>query len=197
NIFAKLPLRANYEVIADYILNRVGAVGLAWGAYSQKAFSIATGCNRLGIPVVLGPHSAKYRRLYMSRKEEDDWTVMDGRKKELINTEEPSPEHLVVVTESKERAMITLARLCIRKNDTSQGRQVKLNHYISLYKQFMGSLPDDLQNFVRNDKDIPIVYKKEVTEYLKNVGWKPKPMLTLPTLIGTYESNIPIDAVVK
>ena len=64
NIFATLPLRGNYEVIADYILNRVGACGLAWGAYSQKAASIATGCNRLGIPVVLGPHSAKYRRLY-------------------------------------------------------------------------------------------------------------------------------------
>jgi len=197
NIFAKLPLRANYEVIADYILNRVGAVGLVWGSYSQKAFCIGSGCNRMGIPVVLGPHSAKYRRLYLSRKEEDDWTVMDGRKKELVNTEEPSPEHLSLVVESKERAIITMAKLCIRKNDTAQGRQLKLNHYISLYKQYMGSLPDDLQNFVRNDKDIPIVYKKEVAEYLKNVGWKPKPLLTLPTLIGTYESNIPIDAVVK
>ncbi|MDP2969151.1 MAG: 4Fe-4S dicluster domain-containing protein, partial [Deltaproteobacteria bacterium] len=197
NIFAKLPLRGNYEVIADYILNRVGAVGLAWGAYSQKAFSIATGCNRLGIPVVLGPHSAKYRRLYLSRKEEDDWTVMDGRKKELVNTEEPSPEHLSIAVESKERAMITLAKLCIRKNDTAQGRQIKLTHYISLYKKHMGSLPDDLQNFVRNDRDVPIVYKKEVVEYLKGVGWKPKPALTLPTFIGTYESNIPIDAVVK
>jgi acetyl-CoA decarbonylase/synthase complex subunit alpha len=197
NIFAKLPLRANYEVIADYILNRVGAVGLAWGAYSQKAFAIGSGCNRLGIPVVLGPHSAKYRRLYLSRKEEDDWTVMDGRKKEFVNTEEPSPEHLSIVVESKERAMITLAKLCIRKNDTAQGRQIKLTHYISLYKKHMGSLPDDLQNFVRNDRDVPIVYKKEVVEYLKSVGWKPKPALTLPTFIGTYESNIPIDAVVK
>ncbi|MEJ2740191.1 MAG: 4Fe-4S dicluster domain-containing protein, partial [Dehalococcoidia bacterium] len=65
NIFATLPLRGNYEVIADYILNRVGACGLAWGAMSQKAASIATGCNRLGIPVVLGPHSSKYRRLFM------------------------------------------------------------------------------------------------------------------------------------
>jgi acetyl-CoA decarbonylase/synthase complex subunit alpha len=48
NIFATLPLRGNYEVIADYILNRVGAVGVAWGAYSQKAASIATGCNKEG-----------------------------------------------------------------------------------------------------------------------------------------------------
>ena len=82
NIFATLPLRGNYEVIADYIMNRVRACGLAWARYSQKAAAIATGFNRLGVPVILGPHSAKYRRLYMSRKDEDDWTVMDGREKE-------------------------------------------------------------------------------------------------------------------
>ncbi len=196
NIFAKLPLRANYEVIADYILNKVGAVGLAWGAYSQKAASIATGCNRAGVPVVVGPHSAKYRRLYLSKKEEDNWTVMDGRTRELVDTQEPSPEHLIIAVESKERAMVTMAKLCIRKNDTHEGRRLKLNHYISLYKQFMGSLPDDLQHFVRTDKDIPTVYKKEVLEYLKKCDWKPKPVLSLPTLIGTYESDIPLEAVV-
>ena len=196
NIFATLPLRGNYEVIADYILNRVGACGLAWGAYSQKAASIATGCNRLGIPVVLGPHSAKYRRLYLSRKEEDDWTVMDGRERKLVNTEEPSPEHLITVVESKERAMVTMAKLCIRKNDTAQGRQLKLTHYIALHKQYMGSLPDDLHLFVRKLTDIPIFFKKEVMAYLEKVGWKEKPVLTLPTLIGTYPSEVPLDAVV-
>ena len=196
NIFATLPLRGNYEVIADYILNRVGACGLAWGAYSQKAASIATGCNRLGIPVVLGPHSAKYRRLYMSRKEEDDWTVMDGREKKLVNTEEPSPEHLITVVESKERAMVTMAKLCIRKNDTAQGRQLKLTHYIALHKQYMGTLPDDLHLFVRKATDIPIFFKKEVMAYLEKVGWKEKPVLTLPTLIGTYPSEVPIESVV-
>jgi len=196
NIFATLPLRGNYEVIADYILNRVGACGLAWGAYSQKAASIATGCNRLGIPVVLGPHSAKYRRLYMSRKEEDDWTVMDGREKKLVNTEEPSPEHLITVVESKERAMVTMAKLCIRKNDTAQGRQLKLTHYIALHKQHMGTLPDDLHLFVRKATDIPIFFKKEVMAYLEKVGWKEKPVLTLPTLIGTYPSEVPIESVV-
>jgi len=196
NIFATLPLRGNYEVIADYILNRVGACGLAWGAYSQKAASIATGCNRLGIPVVVGPHSSKYRRLYMSRKEEDDWTVMDGREKKLVNTEEPSPEHLITVVESKERAMVTMAKLCIRKNDTAQGRQLKLTHYIALHKQYLGTLPDDLHLFVRKASDIPIFFKKEVTAYLEKVGWKEKPVLTLPTLMGTYPSEVPLDAVV-
>jgi acetyl-CoA decarbonylase/synthase complex subunit alpha len=197
NIFATLPLRANYEVVADYILNRVGAVGLAWGAYSQKAASIATGCNRLGIPVVLGPHSSKYRRLYLSRKEESDWTVRDGRKGEMVDTGEPSPEHLTYVTETKERAMIAIAKLCIRKNDTQQGRALKLNHYISLYKKYMGGgLPPDLHLFVRTDKDLPIVYKKEASAHLKDIGWKPKPVLTLPTLIGTYPSKVPPDAVI-
>ncbi len=196
NIFATLPLRGNYEVIADYILNRVGACGLAWGAYSQKAAAIATGCNRLGIPVVLGPHGSKYRRLYLSRKEEDDWTVMDGRERKLVNTEEPSPEHLITVVESKERAMVTMAKLCIRKNDTAQGRQLKLTHYIALHKQYLGTLPDDLHLFVRKTTDIPIFFKKEVIAYLEKVGWKEKPVLTLPTLIGTYPSEVPLEAVV-
>ncbi len=196
NIFATLPLRGNYEVIADYILNRVGACGLAWGPYSQKAAAIATGCNRLGIPVVIGPHGSKYRRLYVSRKEEDDWTVMDGREKKLVNTEEPSPEHLITVVESKERAMVTIAKLCIRKNDTAQGRQLKLTHYIALHKQYLGTLPDDIHLFVRKATDIPIFYKKEVMAHLEKVGWKEKPVLTLPTLIGTYPSEVPLEAVV-
>jgi len=197
NIFATLPLRGNYEVIADYILNRVGACGVAWGAYSQKAASIATGCNRMGIPVLVGPHSSKYRRQFLSHKSEDDWHVMDGRKQEEVDTEEPSPEHLLYVTETKEKAMVMIAKLCIRKNDTAQGRGLKLNHYISLYKKYMGGgLPDDLQHFVRTDKDLPIVYKREAMTYLKEIGWKPKPVLTLPTLIGTYPSKVSLDAVV-
>ncbi len=196
NIFATLPLRGNYEVIADYILNRVGACGLAWGAMSQKAASIATGCNRLGIPVVLGPHAAKYRRLYLSRKAEDDWTVMDGRERKPVDTGEPSPEHLITVVESKERAMITMAKLCIRKNDTPQGRQIKLTHYVGLHKQYLGGLPEDIHLYIRKTSDIPIFFKKEIVPYLEKVGWKEKPVLTLPTWIGTYPSDVPLDAVI-
>ena len=197
NIFAALPLRANYEVMADYVLNRVGAVGVAWGAMSQKAASIGTGCNRLGIPVILGPHSAKYRRLYLSRKGEDDWRVMDARKREIVDTGEPSPEHLAYVCETKEKAMVMIPKLCIRKNDTPQGRAIKLNHYISLYKKYMGGgLPEDLHLFVRRDPDIPLVYKKEVRAYLQEIGWQPREPVGLPTLIGTYPTKVPLDAVI-
>jgi acetyl-CoA decarbonylase/synthase complex subunit alpha len=197
NIFAALPLRANYEVMADYVLNRVGACGIAWGAMSQKAASIGTGCNRLGIPVILGPHSSKYRRLYLSRKEEDDWRVMDARKREIVDSGEPSPEHLAYVAETKEKAMVMIPKLCIRKNDTPQGRSIKLNHYVSLYKKYMGGgLPEDLHLFVRRDADIPLVYKKEVRAYLQQIGWQPKEPVGLPTLIGTYPSKVPLDAVI-
>jgi acetyl-CoA decarbonylase/synthase complex subunit alpha len=197
NIFAALPLRANYEVVADYVLNRVGAVGIAWGAYSQKAASIATGFNRLGVPVILGPHSSKYRRLYLSRKEEDEWKVMDARKRQIVETGEPSPEHLAYVCETKEKAMVMIPKLCIRKNDTPQGRGIKLNHYISLYKKYMGGgLPEDLPLYVRRDADIPIVYKKEVKAYLTQIGWKPKEPVGLPTLIGTYPTKVPLDSVI-
>ena len=197
NIFAALPLRANYEVIADYVLNRVGAVGIAWGAYSQKAASIGTGFNRLGVPVILGPHSSKYRRLYLSRKDEDEWKVMDARKRQIVETNEPSPEHLAYVCETKEKAMVMIPKLCIRKNDTPQGRGIKLNHYISLYKKYMGGgLPEDLPLYVRRDADIPIVYKKEVKAYLTQIGWKPKEPVGLPTLIGTYPTKVPLDSVI-
>ena len=197
NIFAALPLRANYEVIADYVLNRVGAVGVAWGAMSQKAAAIGTGVNRLGVPVILGPHSAKYRRLYLSRKGEDDWRVMDARKKQIVDTGEPSPEHLAYVCETKEKAMVMIPKLCIRKNDTPQGRSLKLNHYISLYKKYMGGgLPEDLHLFIRRDPDIPLVYKKEVRAYLQEIGWQPKEPVGLPTLIGTYPTKVPVEAVI-
>ncbi len=197
NIFANLPLRANYEVIADYVLNRVGACGIAWGAMSQKAASIATGFNRLGVPVIVGPHGSKYRRQYLSYKEEDDWTVMDGREKKLVDTQEPSPEHLIISVESKERAIVMIAKLCIRKNDTPQGRSIKLHHYIDLHKKYMGTLPDDLHLFVRSDRDIPPMFKDEVMEFLKEKGWKEKPTLSLPTLIGTYPTKVPIEAVIS
>jgi acetyl-CoA decarbonylase/synthase complex subunit alpha len=197
NIFAALPLRANYEVMADYVLNRVGAVGIAWGAYSQKAASIGTGFNRLGVPVILGPHSSKYRRLYLSRKEEDEWKVMDARKRQIVETAEPSPEHLAYVCETKEKAMVMIPKLCIRKNDTPQGRGIKLNHYISLYKKYMGGgLPEDLPLYVRRDADIPLVYKKEVKAYLTQIGWKPKEPVGLPTMIGTYPTKVPLDSVI-
>lgn len=184
SIFARRRLRANYEEIADYILNRVGACGVAWGAYSQKAASIATGFNRLGVPVIVGPQCSKYRRLYLGRVEdEESFKVYDARTGKRVYIG-PAPEHLIMVCETKEECMVWTAKLCIRPNDTTKGRMIKLTHYIDLHKKFYGKLPEDLPLLVRSEADVPITFKDEVMEFLKARGWRPLEVPSVdPTLL--------------
>ena len=182
SIFAHRDLRANYEEIADYILNRVGAVGIAWGAMSQKAASIATGCNRLGIPVIIGARGAKYRRMYLGRKDiPGDWQVFNARDGSKVQIG-PGPEHLIYASESKEEAIVMAAKLCIRPNDTTKGRQIKLAHYIDLHKRYFGEYPDDIHYYIRTKADIPITEKDKIEEILKENAWVEK-SIPDPTLL--------------
>jgi len=182
SIFAKRNLRGNYEEIADYILNRVGAVGVAWGAFSQKAASIASGCWRLGIPVVVGPHGSKYRRMLLGRKDrKDDWMVYNARTGEEVYVG-PAPEHLFTMVETKEEAMVSIAKLCMRPNDTSKGRAIKLTHYIDLHRRLYGRMPDDVHLYVRNNADIPITMRDELLEALSKADWK-ETVIPDPTLL--------------
>jgi acetyl-CoA decarbonylase/synthase complex subunit alpha len=186
SIFAKRKLRANYEEIADYVLNRVGAVGVAWGAMSQKAASIASGFWRLGVPVIVGPHGSKYRRMLLGRKDkEEDWYVYDAKTGDKVYVG-PVPEHLFTAAETKEEAIVLIAKFCMRPNDTTKGRAIKLTHYIDLHKRLYGVMPDDIHLFVRNNADIPITMKDEILKVLEEKGWKemriPDPTL-LPRLI--------------
>jgi len=172
SIFAKRNLRGNYEEIADYIHNRVGAVGLAWGAMSQKAASIAAGFWRLGVPVIVGPHGSKYRRMLLGRADQkEDWYVYDARTGDKVYTG-PTPEHLFTTAESKEEAIVLIAKLCMRPNDTTRGRSMKLTHYIDLHKRYYGVMPDDIHLFIRNKMDIPITMKPEIFKILDENDWK-------------------------
>ncbi|MCW4022738.1 MAG: CO dehydrogenase/acetyl-CoA synthase complex subunit alpha [Candidatus Bathyarchaeota archaeon] len=182
SIFAKRNLRANYEEIADYIHNRVGAVGLAWGAMSQKAASIASGFWRLGVPVVVGPHGSKYRRMLLGRKDKkEDWMVYDARTGDKVYVG-PAPEHLFTSAESKEEAIVMLAKLCMRPNDQSKGRSMKLTHYIDLHKRYYGVMPDDIHLYVRNKMDIPLTMKDEILKILEEKGWE-ETKIPDPTLL--------------
>ncbi len=121
NIFAKRNLRGNYEEIADYIYNRLGAVGLAWGAYSQKAAAIAAGFWRLGIPVLVGPHGSKYRRMLLGREDKpEDWEVYDARTGNKVNVG-PAPEHLFQTVETPQKKPWLPSRNCA-SDPTTHGK---------------------------------------------------------------------------
>ncbi|MFW9877796.1 MAG: acetyl-CoA decarbonylase/synthase complex subunit alpha, partial [Candidatus Thorarchaeota archaeon] len=184
NIFARRPLRGNFEEIADYILNRVGAVGVAWGAYSQKAASIASMANGLGVPAVIGPHGAEYRRMYLSRADQkENWKVYNARDGTEGHIVGPGPEHLLTPAESIEQAICLVAKLALRPADNSKGRMIKLSHWIDLERKYKGvKFPNDLEKFIRLEADIPINMKDEIQEYLKEKGWKPKEIVD-PTLL--------------
>jgi acetyl-CoA decarbonylase/synthase complex subunit alpha len=183
SIFARRPLRGNYEEIADYVYNRVGAVGIAWGAMSQKAASIAAGFWRLGIPVVVGPHGTKYRRMLLGRADrESDWTVYDARSGESVYGG-PVPEHLFIAAETKEEAMVMIAKLTMRPNDTSKGRANKLANYVDLHKRLVGGIPPDVYRFVRMHADIPLTMKDEILVHLSEHDWK-ESTIPDPTLLA-------------
>jgi acetyl-CoA decarbonylase/synthase complex subunit alpha len=185
NIYARRPLRGNYEEIADYTLMRIGACGVAWGAMSQKAASIATGCNRLGIPVILGPQGSKYRRLYLGRRDDvKSYEVIDARSGEK-SPAVAQPEHLLYAAESMEEALVLTSKLCIRPADTTKGRMIKLTHYVDLSKKTYGCLPEDLPLHIRTEADIPIIFKDEIIGFLKEKDWRPseKPSID-PTLLS-------------
>ncbi|HEY3273498.1 MAG TPA: CO dehydrogenase/acetyl-CoA synthase complex subunit alpha [Methanocella sp.] len=182
SIFARRNLRGNYEEIADYVYNRVGAVGIAWGAMSQKAAAIAMGFNRLGIPVIVGPHGTKYRRMLLGRADCDqDWQTYDRRTGEQVYVG-PVPEHLFFAAETKEEAMVMAAKLCMRPNDTGKGRAIKLTHYVDFHKRLYGTPPKDITAYVRTMSDVPITMKEEISAILKQADWKEKKNIE-PTLL--------------
>jgi acetyl-CoA decarbonylase/synthase complex subunit alpha len=181
-IFAKRNLRGNYAEIADYIHHRLGAVGISWGAMSQKAASIAAGFWRLGVPVIVGPHGSKYRRMLLGKAEQErDWIVYDARTGERMYTA-PGPEHLFYAAETVSEANVLTAKLCIRPNDTGKGRSIKLSHYVDIHQKEYGYFPEDVWKYIRKDTDIPITLKDKILAQMKENKWKERPIPD-PTLL--------------
>ncbi|MEJ2248226.1 MAG: acetyl-CoA decarbonylase/synthase complex subunit alpha, partial [Candidatus Lokiarchaeota archaeon] len=156
----------------------------AWGAMSQKAASIASSANSLGVPAVIGPHGAEYRRMYLGRADsEEDWKVWNARDGSPDHLVGPAPEHLLTTAESIEEAICLVAKLAMRPADNSKGRMIKLSHWLDLERKYKGvDFPEDLEKFVRVDADIPINMKDEIRSYLEEKGWEPKEIVD-PTLL--------------
>jgi acetyl-CoA decarbonylase/synthase complex subunit alpha len=92
------------------------------------------------------------------------------------------PEHLFYAAETKEEAIVMIAKLAMRANDTSKGRAIKLTHYIDLHRRLYGSMPDDVHLFIRTRADIPLTMKDEVVKILDEQGWK-ETTIPDPTLL--------------
>ncbi|MFW9794542.1 MAG: CO dehydrogenase/acetyl-CoA synthase complex subunit alpha [Candidatus Thorarchaeota archaeon] len=187
-IFAKRNLRGNYAEIADYIHHRVGAVGISWGAMSQKAASIAAGFWRLGVPVIVGPHGSKYRRMLLGTAEnERDWMVYDARTGDRVPTA-PGPEHLFYAAETVAEANVLTAKLVLRPNDTGKGRSIKLSHYVDIHETYYGFFPDDVWKYIRRETDIPITLKDKILAQMKENNWVerriPDPTLLKEQVMG-------------
>ena len=174
HIFGKRILRGNFAEIADSIMNRAGACGIAWGALTPKAHAIATGCNRFGVPVILGPHGSKHRRMYLGRKEDEKSFMLRNRRTGEEMFLGPVPEHMLYWAETKGEALVMAQKLCFRCNDTAEGRRIKLTNYIELHEKYFGKVPDDLHLWVRYKGDIPSAMEDEIMEILKKREWKPK-----------------------
>ncbi|ALK05317.1 MAG: acetyl-CoA decarbonylase/synthase complex subunit alpha [Methanosarcina sp. 795] len=186
-IFAQRNLSGNLAEIADYTLNRVGAVGLAWGAYSQKAAAIGTGCNMFGIPAVLGPHSGKYRRALIAKTyDENKWKVYDSRNGSELAIP-PAPEFLITTAETWQEACVMIAKNCIRPSDNNMGRSIKLTHWIELSEKYLGVMPEDWWKFVRHEADLPLSRREELLKKLEaehgwEIDWKKKKIISGPKI---------------
>jgi acetyl-CoA decarbonylase/synthase complex subunit alpha len=101
----------------------------------------------------------------------ENWEVYDARTGDKVNVG-PAPEHLFQTVETPQEAMVAIAKLCMRPNDTTRGRSIKLSHYIDLHKRHYGTMPPDLHLFVRTLADVPMTMKDEVIEILEAKGWK-------------------------
>lgn len=179
SIFLHRRLDKNYIEIADYILNRIGAVGMMWGGITPKSFAASAGANRLGIPVVFGSQGYKFRRT-LDRKS-TICGVFDARSGELMGNG-VIPAHLSVVAATKEEALIQAVRLCFRPNDTTSGRRTKLRNYMELSQDLLDKTPDDISDLVRVHEDIPEEFRDVLIKTLDKTGWQPS-FIPDPTLL--------------
>ncbi|MBN2152948.1 MAG: acetyl-CoA decarbonylase/synthase complex subunit alpha, partial [Candidatus Lokiarchaeota archaeon] len=121
-------------------------------------------------------------RAYLGRTDEPDrwkvWNARDGTE----HVSEPCPEHLIYAAESKEEAIVAMAKLCLRPADTTKGRSIKLTNWIDLHKKYIGGLPPDLNLYIRVDADVPGTMRAEIMPILEKKGWKPREIID-PTMV--------------
>ncbi len=168
-IMCHRKLEGNYKEIADYIINRVGCAVILWGGFTQKVFSSALGMARLGIPVIFGPRFKNYGFHLLGRNGE--WQVKDARLGDMVLSG-PAPQNLLCFAGTIEDLLPLAAKLCMRPNDTSEGRKAKLKNYIGLCKGMNKRLSAEINLFIRTHCDIAEGIEPEIHNLLKERDWR-------------------------
>lgn len=169
----EIPTRANFMELADYTLNTTNGAVIAWGVCEELVYPIIEGYARMGIPVVIGPRESRLGGYLMSNIDnKENLRAVDRFTGERIWVE-PAPEHLIVHVETKEEAVATAAKLCIRPNDSREGRASRIDSYTRLVEKHFNKLPEDVNYFIREEGDLPPTRKSRIIELLKERhGWE-------------------------
>ena len=93
-----------------------------------------------------------------------------------------APASLCTVSKTWEEAVVQTARLCIRPNDTTWGRQTKLRNYIELSESLLGEMPFDVAGCVRVSDDLPEERREDLLRVLAEKKWQPT-YIPDPTLL--------------
>ena len=187
-IFARLTLDGNGLEVLDYLLNRVGAVGLSWSKPNESTVAMAWGVLRAGIPVVVGKNLAVAGRLFLGDvSDARSFEVFDNKTKRRVFA--PTPEHLLCLANDSRETLVLISKLVMRPNDGVKSRAIKVNNYIDFYSRFYNELPSDLHLFVRSQEEVPPMRREEILEFLKSKDWKPAEPSTIdPTIIPIISS---------
>ncbi|MBP1747550.1 MAG: dehydrogenase/acetyl-CoA synthase complex, epsilon subunit [Deltaproteobacteria bacterium] len=165
---------ANYVEMADYTYNRLNYVVVMWGVMPDRAYAMATGYARGGIPVVVGPTSGfEFDRYLLGSKHDKErwwmWDGLDGRKRDV----EPAPRHLIFPAETKEEALTMAMNLLTRPLDLRDGRATHIETYIDMFQKFYKKFPDDWQSFVRSEHELPVMKRMKLLKVLREQqGWE-------------------------
>jgi len=79
---------------------------------------------------------------------------------------------MLYIAETKEEAMIEMAKLCFRPSDNSIGRSIKLTHYCDISMKYCGKLPDDWHIYVRDTKTFPSFIRSDDEGVGSKHGWQ-------------------------
>jgi len=168
-----ISIKANFDQVADYSLNRAPFAVIIWGPASDKMIAKASGFARAGAPVVLGPSGFQFARMLAGNKyRRPDWTMYDGIDGRLREVD-PSPPHLIFPVETKEEAVTMAVKLCFTACALRDPRLSTIDNYTEIHEKYFGELPDDWTFYLRSALELHVMKRMRLLKILRDQhGWE-------------------------